>query len=309
MRAGGGALVVAAALAGCTLAPQGPTVRPRPAPVLPPPVTEPSAASQAVAAHFAKVQADLVSRGLLRTDGGGPDTPYGPRELTETFVRVALYDEYLSLAGRLTAQESPSRLRRWQGPVRIGLRFGASVPEAQRARDRAAVGALAARLARATGLHIRVTDAQPNYWVYVVSEDERPGLGREWSGLFPGLDPRELDAATQMPLSTFCMVLAISDGSSPVYSGALAVVRSELPDLLRLSCYHEEIAQGLGLANDWVRARPSIFNDDEEFATLTTMDEQLLRILHDARLKPGMRESEVRPLLGPIVAAVSGGGS
>lgn len=270
---------------------------------------EPSDASRAVAAHFRKVEADLVSRGLLRTDGGGPDTPYGPRELTETFVRIALYDEYVSAAGRLTAQETPSRLRRWQGPVRIGLRFGASVPEAQRARDRAAVTALAARLARATGLQIRVTDAQPNYWVYVVSEDERPGLGREWAALFPGLDPRELDAATGMQLSTFCMVLAISDGSSPVYSGALAVIRSELPDMLRLSCYHEEIAQGLGLANDWARARPSIFNDDEEFATLTTMDEQLLRILYDGRLTPGMRESEVRPLLGPVVAGVIGGGS
>jgi hypothetical protein len=305
----GATLVVAAGLAGCAPAPEVPAARPRPALVLPPPVTGPSEASKAVAAHFARVQADLVSRGLLRTDGGGPDTPYGPRELTETFVRVALYDEYLSIGGRLTAQETPSRLRRWQGPVRIGLRFGPSVPEAQRVRDRAAVGALAVRLGRATGLTVRVTDAQPNYWVYVVSEDERPELGREWAALFPGLDPRELDSATGMQLSTFCMVLAISDGSSPVYSGALAVIRSELPDLLRLSCLHEEIVQGLGLANDWQRARPSIFNDDEEFATLTTMDEQLLRMLYDPRLKPGMRETEVRPLLGPIIAGVIGGGS
>ena len=29
------------------------------------------------------------------------------------------------------------------------------------------------------------------------------------------------------------------------------------PDLLRLSCMHEEIAQGLGLANDSPLARPS----------------------------------------------------
>jgi hypothetical protein len=44
------------------------------------------------------------------------------------------------------------------------------------------------------------------------------------------------------------------------------VIRAEHPDLLRLSCLHEEIAQGLGLPNDSPRARPSIFNDDEEFA-------------------------------------------
>ena len=307
------ALAVGLALSACALtAPDGPDLRPRPAPA-PPALAglpaEPSATSRAVAAHFSKVQADLVSRGLLRTDGGGPDTPFGPREVAENFVRIALYDEYLSRGGQLVAQETPSRLRRWQGPVRIGLRFGPSVPEAQRNRDRASVAAFAARLARVTGLSIRLSDAQPNYWVYVVSEDERPALGPEWAGLFPGLDPRELDAATGMQLSTFCLVLAISDGSSPVYSGALAVIRSELPDLLRLSCLHEEIAQGLGLANDYARARPSIFNDDEEFATLTTMDEQLLRILYDGRLVPGMREAEVRPLLGPIVAGVAGGGS
>jgi len=305
------AALMAASLSACALGvPKGPTTRPRPAPEAPAvPSQGPSAASLAVRTHFARIEADLVARGLLRTDGGGPDTPFGPRDLVENFVRIGLYDEYLSLGGRLVAQETPSRLRRWQGPVRIGLRFGASVPDAQRARDRASVAAYAARLGRLTGLSIRVTDAAPNYWVYVVSEDERPRLGDEWSALFPGLDPRELTAATGMSLSTFCMVLAISDGDMPTYSGALAVIRSELPDLLRLSCFHEEIAQGLGLANDSPRARPSIFNDDEEFATLTSMDEMLLRMLYDARLTPGMRETDVRPLLGPVVQAVAGGGS
>lgn len=308
---GFGGLLAALAVSACALtAPKAPGLRPVPrAAVIPAAPVAPSATSQAVAAHFGRLQADLVARGLLRTDGGGHDTPFGPREITENFVRIALYDEYVSAGGRLVQQETPARLRRWQMPVRIGLRFGASVPEATRARDRAAISAYASRLARHSGLSIRVTDQSPNYWVYVVSEDERPGLGAEWAGLFPGLDPRELDAATGMTLSTFCMVLAISEGNSPVYTGALAVIRSELPDLLRLSCFHEEIAQGLGLANDYARARPSIFNDDEEFATLTSMDEMLLRLLYDQRLKPGMTEAEVRPLLGPIVAGVAGGGS
>lgn len=311
MRQGGLALLATAVLAACvpgTQAPPAQSRRPPAAPVTAGPV-QASTASQSVAAHFARLEADLVGRGLLRTDGGGPDTPFGPRELAESFVRIALYDEYVSNGGRLTAQETPSRLRRWQGPVRLGLRFGASVPQEQRLRDRAAVVSLAERLSRLTRLSVRVTDSAPNYWVYVVSEDERPTLGPEWAGLFPGLDPRELDAATGMGLSTFCMVLAISDGSSPVYSGALAVIRSELPDLLRLSCLHEEIAQGLGLANDSPRARPSIFNDDEEFATLTTMDEQMLRMLYDPRLIPGQREAEVRPQLGPIVEGLLAGGS
>ena len=66
------------------------------------------------------------------------------------------------------------------------------------------------------------------------------------------------------------------------------MIRAEHPDLLRLSCLHEEIAQGLGLSNDSPAARPSIFNDDEEFALLTRHDELLLTMLYDPRMIPGM---------------------
>lgn len=64
-----------------------------------------------------------------------------------------------------------------------------------------------------------------------------------------------------------------------------------------LSCIHEELAQGMGPANDSRTARPSIFNDDEEFAFLTWHDEMLLSILYDRRLRPGMFEAEARPIV------------
>ena len=48
------------------------------------------------------------------------------------------------------------------------------------------------------------------------------------------------------------------------------------------------MAQTLGLSNDSHLARPSIFNDDDEFATLTEFDEILLKILYDERLEIGM---------------------
>jgi hypothetical protein len=114
---------------------------------------------------------------------------------------------------------------------------------------------------------------------------------------------------TQMPRSTYCAVLAQSRGQSGVYSRAFAVVRAEHPDLLRLSCLHEEIAQGLGLPNDSPRARPSIFNDDEEFALLTGMDEDMLRLLYNPALRPGMTEEEARPILRELTAQLVGGDS
>ena len=93
---------------------------------------------------------------------------------------------------------------------------------------------------------------------------------------------------------------------SPSPSQAVAVIRAEHPDALRLSCIHEEIAQGLGLANDSPAARPSIFNDDEEFGLLTRHDELLLRILYDSRLSPGMTEEEARPVVEIIAAELLG---
>ena len=86
------------------------------------------------------------------------------------------------------------------------------------------------------------------------------------------------------------------------------MIRSELPLLLRLSCVHEELAQGLGLANDSPTARPSIFNDDDEFGRLTTMDEAMLSILYDPALRPGMEAEDARPIVRRLARARVGAG-
>ena len=78
---------------------------------------------------------------------------------------------------------------------------------------------------------------------------------------------------------------------------------------MRLSCFHEEIAQGLGLPNDSPRARPSIFNDDEEFALLTDQDEMMLRILYSPELRPGMTAAEARPIVESLARRMVGGES
>lgn len=266
--------------------------------------TDPAATgrSAAVRQHYASLEAQHAQNGLLRTDGGGADAPISRRMLEEAFVRIALYDEYLVQNGAFIARQRPARLRRWQEPVRIGLTFGPSVPAAQRSRDRAAVAALASDLARASRHPVMMDQARPNLHVQILSEDERRNAAADWAALLPGTPADVLGPAAEMGLDTVCLALAFTPRDTAVYGQALIIVRAELPDLLRVSCFHEEIAQALGLVNDWSRARPSIFNDDEEFATLTQLDVLLLRILYDPRLSPGMREAEVRPILRQISA-------
>jgi hypothetical protein len=69
---------------------------------------------------------------------------------------------------------------------------------------------------------------------------------------------------------------------------------------MRRSCIEEEMTQALGLANDDPAIRPSIFNDDEEFALLTKHDEILLKMLYDPRLRVGMTPERARPLLRAV---------
>lgn len=279
----------------------------RPAP--PPAAAQPSAASQAVKAHFTRVQSELLSMGLLRSDGGGPDTPFNDRQLAENFLQIALFDEYARGPSGPVQRLTESRLRRWEQPVRVGLRFGASVPAATRATDTARIRSYLARLSRLTGHPVSLSDQAPNFIVHIVNEDERRAIGPSVQAALPGLSAGELAGITQMPLSTYCLVYALSDGDSGRYSRAVAVIRAEHPDLLRLSCMHEEIAQGLGLANDSPRARPSIFNDDEEFALLTGQDELMLRMLYSPELRPGMSLSEARPIVQSLARRLVGGES
>jgi len=305
------ALVTALGLAGCDLpaaAPAGPatpTTAPRAVAAVPQ-----SAASAAAQAYYAQVQQSLLSQGLLRTDGGGADAPFSDRMLTENFIRIALFDEYdRGFGGAAVQRQTVSHLRRWVVPVRVGLRFGPSVPPARQATDRARVASYLARLQGLTGHPIRLDDANPNFHIHIVNEEERQALGPTLRAALPGVASPDVAGMTGMPRSPYCLVYAQSDGASSTYAAAFAVIRAEHPDLLRLSCLHEEIAQGLGLPNDSPKARPSIFNDDEEFALLTRQDEAMLRILYNPALRPGMTEAEARPIITTLASRLVGGQS
>ena len=307
LRLAGQMLAVGLALTACVTTPAGHGVTPPARPILQsPPTNAPDTpASAAARAYYGQVQQALLSQGLLRTDGGGPDTPFSADLLARNFIKIALYDEY----DRGGAPSTTGQLRRWNVPVRVGLRFGASVSAQRRATDTAMVGSYLARLSRLTGHSIALDDSAPNFWVYMVSEDERRALGPEIRAVMPELGLADLRSITDMPRSTYCIVLAQSAGSTGVYQHAFAVIRAEHPDLLRLSCVHEEIAQGLGLPNDSPIARPSIFNDDEEFALLTRQDEMMLRILYNPALRPGMTEAEARPIVTDLAKGLVGGES
>ena len=294
-------LALAAGLMGCDLlmppvTPPAPPPVAEPEPPAGPTVTPPTQASRDLATYYARLQNDLLIQGLLRGDGGGPDTPFTDTQLARNFVRIALFNEYRDDSDFRRPQATVSKLRRWAGPIRMSVEFGDTVPLAQRDADLASVSAYAARLSRATGVPIRVTDRNPNFHVLFLGEDDRQAYGPRLRALIPNISEATVRTFVNLPREQLCVVIGTFAPGQSTYTKAVAMIRAEHPNLMRSACIHEELAQGMGLANDSPGARPSIFNDDEEFALLTTHDELLLRMLYDPRLEAGMDPATAAPI-------------
>ncbi|MCG7519308.1 DUF2927 domain-containing protein [Ruegeria sp. Ofav3-42] len=304
------ALVSLLALANCDEALTS-SVVPEQRPVAPAPkpnaYVPPSAASQDLTRFYERVERDLLTRGLLRTDGGGPDTPYDADDLARNFEAIAFYSEYPDHAVAVASRQTDGQLSRWAGPVRVQTEFGPSVLPATRTQDVAEVESYSARLARVTGHPISVVSRRANFYVFFAGKDDSAYVVTRLKQLIPNISQDSLDLVANPRSDIDCFVFALGNSSAPNrYVRAVTLIRSELPDLLRRSCIHEEIAQGLGLSNDSPAARPSIFNDDDEFALLTSHDEKLLTMLYDPRLETGVLVDNARPVVRIIARELMG---
>lgn len=303
-----GAVAAMAGLTACLPAPvpEGPTGVPT-APVVRPP----SESSVALNRYYGALQADLLRQGLLRTDGGGIDTPYSARQLSQNFENIVFYDEYASGTWDRLQNAAPTKLRRWAVPVKVSVEFGASVPTDQRRLDSANVNVFTNRLARVTRHNIAISDAaEANFNVLFMGEDDREQLLTRMQQIVPQLDPSSFRLVQSMPRSTHCLMLSYSARRNAYeIRRAIVIIRAEHPDIMRKSCIHEEMAQGMGLINDSPAARPSIFNDNDEFAFLTTHDEQLLQMLYHPSLRIGMGLEEARPMVKAMAREILGGAS
>jgi len=252
--------------------------------------------------YYYRTSRRLKSRGLLRTDQGEADSPYTSRNLIENFEKIALYDEYIIKNGKFISEETESKIKRWETAIKINVIHGKTNSRHQIKIDKKNVANFSKRLSSLTGLSIENNKGESNFIILFLDFDEQRNFGEKLKELMPQLTPAMIKAITSSPRTTFCSAFALSKPSNAYeYTAAIILIKSEHSQFMRKSCIHEEMAQSLGLSNDSKVARPSIFNDDEEFSLLTTHDENLLRILYDSRLKPGMNNKDARPIVTKIV--------
>ncbi|MSU91692.1 DUF2927 domain-containing protein [Rhodobacteraceae bacterium 2CG4] len=251
-----------------------------------------------LARNYRALESRLVSSGRLRGNPAAPGVAWDGNTLARNFVRIAMFSEYGS---GLSGNGRRSVLRRWVQPVRMQLVFGQSVSQAQRAQDTAQIRDYAAQLSRATGHPVGVGSGGGNVFVLVVSDGERRGLGPLLNQIAPDLGQPARRALLNAGPNILCMVIAQPHRRAEQgYRQAIVLVRAEHPPRMRRSCIQEELAQVMGLPNDAREARPSIFNDNEEFGVLTNHDRALLRMLYDPQLRPGMTVPQVSAALPEV---------
>jgi hypothetical protein len=275
VRAGLPAALVALALAGCS--------------------TEREAARA-----YAELTDYALSVGAMRRERAPADAPFTNADLERNFERIVFFSEFTLRDGALAAEERETPLVKWARPIRYEIVGDAVTP-----RDIATYAALGDRLATVTGLDIAAAgpDEEDNLLILILSRDAR----REAADFLEDIAGEGPNAGLIYRLRTDdysipCAATVGADPREPSIAQALILIKAETDGLLRESCAHEEFAQTLGPGNDFAGARPSIFNDDGEFALLTEHDELILRILYDPRLSPGMSRAEAMPVVREIIA-------
>ncbi|MEM9783464.1 MAG: DUF2927 domain-containing protein [Pseudomonadota bacterium] len=244
---------------------------------------------------YAAYEAALRALGDLRTDTAPVDAPFSNEDLVRNFARIALRHEAdIRLAGS-ESNAAPNPLQRWERPIRYSL-FGSAAT----LRDMKEVDGFMGRIGRLTGLPVVPATTAPNLIVLITSSEERDAVQAALNQHHPALG-RSFALWRSSPEIVCAATNLIAGANRHEIVFGLIMIGEEVRGLLRQSCLHEEITQALGLGNDHPAVRPSIFNDDEEFALLTLHDQWLIRLLYDQRLSPGMTEREAVDVLRRIL--------
>lgn len=244
--------------------------------------------------YWSKYQTMLTQQGKLRADRAPADAPYSNADLVRHFHAIMLHREHAKVGADFVKNGAPRKLKKLPSEVRIDIR-GQTVT----AQDRAQIGDAMDRLERATGVDLVESSRDPVIRLMILTGPERQAFARlaagssRWNFISQNV-ANDLGNAV-------CGTYYSRDRRDPGRIDYIIVIPAEVRGILRQSCIEEELGQAFGPGADSDQARPSIFNDDAEFALMTQHDEDLLRILYDPRLKAGMTADEAMPVVHRIV--------
>ena len=205
--------------------------------------------------------------------------PTAPSGLADRFELIAFHAEGV---------EGEIPLERWDGDIRVMPASNATVKYWNDIQ--AIVEELDQLLPQS--VEFAADDEEPNLIVLI---DHPKELAR-FAHRFP-----QLQGLTDM-MPFVCAVLPFAEELDSVITASVVMVDVTLGDQQVRRCIAQEITQSIGLPNDIDDPDGTIFSSNSTRETLSESDEQLIRILYDPRLIPGMTRDEAMPIVRQIVA-------
>ncbi|MEM0989750.1 MAG: DUF2927 domain-containing protein [Pseudomonadota bacterium] len=261
----------------------------------------------------------LLAQGHMRTDRGVTEAMPTAEELAVNFRRTAFAIEADPWSGpNRQSTTAPRILRRWRSPISYQVIPLGPDPEGFQRR----VDTFMKRIGDLTGHPINSLpaiyevpkDPKASVFVLYATDEALDRLTADGGPLTqnPNSELLELQQRIRARIADWrirkspCAFLfwSANEAAEEREPGEMlfgvALIRAEIPEPLLEACIEEELAQGMGLTADHQDLRPSIFNDDQEFALLTRQDALLLRVLYDPRLRPGMPVDDAMPIVRQI---------
>ena len=236
----------------------------------------------------------------FRTEYDPPDAPIDAASLERNFLKLAFNSEAQVIEDRTIVAGDAVQLLRWPADITY-------LPVGLTPADGVHLDALATRIGGVIGRDVRRTDSLPDADIHILmlNGPERLHILDVFGRRFETAHRDFIAAWTRRP-ELPCIGMISTDPEDDSLAVGIILMKAELSGDFRRACLTEEFAQVFGLINDDPDARPSIFNDDQEFIELTRHDEYLLRVLYDPRLRAGMTEAEAAPLVRRIVRDITG---
>jgi len=202
--------------------------------------------------------------------------------IKQSFYEVSLGSEYGDHRNEL--------LRKWQQPLRVYVEHQVG----DQALHDELLAAHIAHLVAITKLDIKIVASKEhaNIHYYFTNQQKIKPLVNRTLGA----------KASEHLFSSVCIASVKTDRDNHITLAHIFIP----VDLARfhgklVACIVEEITQTLGLVRDSDLVFPSIFNDRSKNDLLSGLDEILLRLLSDDRVKAGMSKAQLEPVLSKIL--------
>lgn len=213
-------------------------------------------------------------------------TSFTDAEIVDGFFKIVLGAEY-HVAGRVDG------VRKYDQPVRVYLDSRAK-PD----RRKQVTAVVADIRSKVKNLDIAVVEdrASANFFVTMVRD-------RDLNRTLVTFYGRERAKEIQRSLEPQCLSGFRKDETLRIQRSDVILV-VDAGDFIFYDCAYEEILQGLGPINDDDSIPWTMFNDDVQMGFFGIYDQYILNLLYHPRVKPGMKDREIREMLPTILPEV-----